>query len=282
MAFRCLVVEADRDVLEILLFARNRNVAPLAAAPYAFAQDKQSIEKYLPDDLYGEWCFVGPEDDPQLGTNYRLPSWADKYDKDKILSIGRDWFEVDNTYCHPTSRITVKIECAPSGCGTSATFRAACTQTITVRSWTGGFEIGRYKGNLDLKGLELSGRSSPLVGAVRSDVDLSLPTYLEKHNWAIDNSFNCRVPGKTYGVTLIKNDDGYFVVFRDALGNLDKEQINTEAPASSVMFSTVTVKSLHRKEAEPFDTTWTYVNASDEMIGVLRNGEFYHYLVRCH
>jgi hypothetical protein len=255
----------------------------IAGAP-VFAQDKQSIEKNLPNDLYGEWCFVGPEDDPQLGTNYRLPSWADKCDKHKILSIGSDWFEADNTYCHPISRIKVKIECAPSGCGTSATFRAACTQTITNRSWTGGFEIGRYKGNLDLKGLQTSELPPPPVAAApvpRPGVDLSLPAHLEKHNWAIDNAFNCRLPGKTYGVTLIKNDDGFFVVFRDALGNVDKEQINTEAPASSVMFSTVTVQSLHRRESEPFGTTWTYVNVNDEMIRVLKIGQLYHHLVRC-
>ena len=27
----------------------------------AFAQDRQSIEKNLPDDFYGEWCFAEPD-----------------------------------------------------------------------------------------------------------------------------------------------------------------------------------------------------------------------------
>jgi hypothetical protein len=126
----------------------------------ALAQDKQSIEKNLPDELYGEWCYVAPDDGSGTGTNYRLPSWADTCDKDKILSISRESVYVNNTYCHPISKIKVKVECAPSGCGTSAAFRATCEQTIvppngmtsTNRTWTTNIEIGRYKGNLDVKG----------------------------------------------------------------------------------------------------------------------------------
>ena len=97
-------------------------VVALVNGSAALAQDKQSVEKSLPDDLYGEWCFAEP-DDPQSGTNYRLPSWADKCDKDKILSIGRQWIESGDTYCQPISKIKTKVECAPSGCQTSATFR---------------------------------------------------------------------------------------------------------------------------------------------------------------
>jgi hypothetical protein len=113
----------------------------------AFAQDKQTIEKKIPEDLLGEWCFA--YDDPQFGTHYQLPSWADTCDKHKILSIGSQWFEADDISCHPVSRIKVKIECANTGCGTSATFMAACTGTN--RTWM--VTIYRYKGNLDLKGL---------------------------------------------------------------------------------------------------------------------------------
>jgi hypothetical protein len=164
--------------------------------------------------------------------------------------------------------------------------RAECSQTIEGknRTWSADIEISRYKGNLDIKGFESSGLRAPSVVAApapRPNADLSLPVYLEKHKWALDNSFNCRLPGKTFNVTFVKNEDGIFVVFRDALGNVDKEQVNTDAATSSVMFSTVTVQSLHRSENQPFGTTWTYVNVNDEMIRVLRNSQPYHFLVRC-
>jgi hypothetical protein len=70
-------------------------VAGLAAVP-GFAQDRQRIEKNLPDDFYGEWCFAEP-DNGTTGANYKLPSWADTCDKNKVLSIGRQWFEAGNT-----------------------------------------------------------------------------------------------------------------------------------------------------------------------------------------
>jgi hypothetical protein len=119
----------------------------------AFAQDKQSIEKNLPDEFYGEWCFAAP-DDPQAGTNYQLPSWAEKCDKEKILSISREGFAAGETSCHPISKIKVKVECAHSGCDTSATFKAECSRAVagTNRNWSADFEIRRYKGNLYLKG----------------------------------------------------------------------------------------------------------------------------------
>jgi hypothetical protein len=110
------------------------------------------IEKNFPDDLYGAWCFVGLNDPQYGGINYRLPSWADTCEKNKILAIGRNWFEDGDISCHSISKIKVTVECAPSGCGTTATFSAECTGTPN-RTWKANVTIYRYKGNLDLKGL---------------------------------------------------------------------------------------------------------------------------------
>lgn len=109
--------------------------------------------------------------------------------------------------------------------------------------------------------------------------DYSLPLYMSKHTWAIDNTFNCRVPSKVYSIQLDEDHDT--VIWRDALGSTDIEQINTRAITSMVMFSTSTVQSLHRGEGEAIGTTWFYVNINNEMIRVDKNGRLAHYIVRC-
>jgi hypothetical protein len=63
----------------------------------AFTQDTQAIEKNLPDELYGEWCF----DSGTTRTNYKLPSWAKKCDTDKILSVGRQWLSAGDARASP-------------------------------------------------------------------------------------------------------------------------------------------------------------------------------------
>jgi hypothetical protein len=109
--------------------------------------------------------------------------------------------------------------------------------------------------------------------------DYSLPRYMSKHTWAIDNTFNCRTPNKVYRIQLDADHDT--VIWRDALGSTDVEQINISAVTSMVMFSTSTVQSIHRGEGEKFETTWFYVNVNGEMIRVDKNGRFAHYIVRC-
>ena len=109
--------------------------------------------------------------------------------------------------------------------------------------------------------------------------DYSLPRYMSKHTWAIDNTFNCRVPSKVYSIQLDADNDA--VIWRDANGSTDIEQINTRAITSMVMFSTSTVQSLHRGEGEAIGTTWFYVNINNEMIRVDKNGRLAHYIVRC-
>ena len=108
--------------------------------------------------------------------------------------------------------------------------------------------------------------------------DHSLPVYMSKHTWAIDNTFNCRVPSKVYSIQLDEDHDT--VIWRDALGSTDVEQIDTRAVTSIVMFSTVTVQSLHRGSGEAFVTTWLYINVNGEMIKVLKNERLEHHIVR--
>ena len=109
--------------------------------------------------------------------------------------------------------------------------------------------------------------------------DYSLPRYMSRHTWAIDNTFNCRVPSKVYTVQLDADRD--VVVWRDANGSTDTEEINGREVTSIVMFSTMTVQSYHRGEGEAFGTRWFYINVNDSMIRVDKNGRFEHYLVRC-
>src|ERR1700730_820040 len=86
--------------------------------------------------------------------------------------------------------------------------------------------------------------------------DYALPRYMSKHTWAIDNTFNCRVPSKVYTVQL--DTDQHIITWRDALGNTDVEDINGLSITSIVMFSTMTVQSLHRGQGHAFGTTWHY------------------------
>jgi hypothetical protein len=60
-----------------------------------------------------------------------------------------------------------------------------------------------------------------------------------KHTWAIDNTFNCRVPSKVYTVQL--DTDQHIITWRDALSNTDVARIDTRTVTSIVMFSAFTV-----------------------------------------
>jgi hypothetical protein len=46
--------------------------------------------------------------------------------------------------------------------------------------------------------------------------DFSLPIYMNKHQWAIESTFNCSVPSKAYTVQLYSDGPNSTVVWRDA------------------------------------------------------------------
>jgi hypothetical protein len=120
---------------------------------YDVPPPKITMEKSIPAELFGEWCYAG--DGGANGINYQLPSWAetglcDK--KDKILNISAQNFAVNEIYCTLASKVKVTVECAPSGCGTAAKFTASCYPGSNPNSRsTKQMEFSRYKGNLDIK-----------------------------------------------------------------------------------------------------------------------------------
>jgi hypothetical protein len=120
---------------------------------YEVPPPKTTTEKNIPDELFGEWCYVS--DDANEGINYQLPSWAepglcDK--KDKILNISSQNFAANEIYRDLASKVKVTVECAPSGCGTSAKFTASCYPGSNPNTKsTKQIEFSRYKGNLYLK-----------------------------------------------------------------------------------------------------------------------------------
>ena len=119
---------------------------------YDVPPPKTTMEKNIPAELFGEWCYAG---DGANDINYQLPSWAetglcDK--KDKILNISSQNFYADEIYCDLTSKVKVTVECAPSGCGTAAKFTASCYPGSNPKARsTKQMEFSRYKGNLYLK-----------------------------------------------------------------------------------------------------------------------------------
>lgn len=111
------------------------------------------MEKTIPADFFGEWCYAG--DNGNEGINYRLPSWSDLGacdKKDKILNISEQQFSAEAIYCDLKSKVKVTVECAPSGCGTTAKFAVSCYPGTNPNSRSSQqVELYRYKGNLDLK-----------------------------------------------------------------------------------------------------------------------------------
>jgi hypothetical protein len=117
-----------------------------------------TIEKTIPADLQGEWCYASTDPNEET-TNYELPSWSepgacDK--KDKILSVSDRSVSVNEIYCEPSSKINVKVDCAPSGCSTEATFAAQCYQGMSPNvKWKTAFKLSRYKGNIWVKSVKI-------------------------------------------------------------------------------------------------------------------------------
>ena len=120
---------------------------------YEMPPPKITTENNIPADFFGEWCYVG--DDGHEGINYRLPSWAelglcDK--KDKSSEYLATKLAADEIYCDLTSKVKVTVECAPSGCGTTAKFAASCYPGSNPNAKsTKEMELYHYKGNLYLK-----------------------------------------------------------------------------------------------------------------------------------
>ena len=79
---------------------------------YEMPPPKTTMEKNIPSDFFGEWCYVG--DNGNGGINYRLPSWSEPGlcdRKDKLLNISAQTFGADEIYCDLTSKVKVTEEC---------------------------------------------------------------------------------------------------------------------------------------------------------------------------
>lgn len=120
---------------------------------YEMPPPKITMEKTIPSAFFGEWCYV--DDLGKEGINYQLPSWADAGQcekKDKLLSISEQEFSANEIYCDLKSKVKVTVDCAPSGCGTTAKFTASCYPGTNPNATSiSRIEIYRYKGNLYLK-----------------------------------------------------------------------------------------------------------------------------------
>jgi hypothetical protein len=123
---------------------------------YEMPPPKITMEKNIPGEFYGEWCYTN-EDSTDGSVGYRLPSWSepglcDK--KAKLLNISEQDFSAENFNCAVKSKVKVIVivDCAPSGCGTTAKFTASCFRGTDPKA-TSIFrvEIDRYKGNLGIK-----------------------------------------------------------------------------------------------------------------------------------
>ena len=121
----------------------------VAAAGVIASSHARAVEKTMPIDFIGEWCYSAQEEDKT--TSYTLPSWTEDGHCTKILSIDQYSFEAEGKYCEPVS-VRLTTDTGPRGTGYIAMVTARCHQ-LAGASTAGelqSFEFNRYKGNLSV------------------------------------------------------------------------------------------------------------------------------------
>jgi hypothetical protein len=141
----------DRPAAIALAIYLLAAVGAMLLATQTFAK-----EVWMPAPFIGEWCYETTyNDDPAVRAggaySYKLPSWmsdGETCDKNKILSITYyDFTFFDENATFVPDSVTVKEECAPSGCGQSAKIVARGFNSNKPRI----FLIDRYKGHLSVE-----------------------------------------------------------------------------------------------------------------------------------
>jgi hypothetical protein len=94
--------------------------------------------------------------------------------------------------------------------------------------------------------------------------------------WAVGSWSNCRVPRKTYELTV----EGTNVVWRDGAGNVDVEAITYSGAGG---FGTVTVRSIHPSGGGgmPVGQVWDYTLVGAGQVQVRPRGRATFLLFRC-
>jgi hypothetical protein len=122
-----------------------------------FMHSSNAKQATMPTEFIGEWCYESGSDDPKVRVDekfsYVLPSWVaegETCDRNKILSIESYgfYFNDEHTQFVPVSGVS-KVECAHTGCGTSA-------KIIAREPWPDNakariFLMSRYKGHLTVE-----------------------------------------------------------------------------------------------------------------------------------
>jgi uncharacterized protein YecT (DUF1311 family) len=116
-----------------------------AVAVVIASSQARAVEKTMPINFIGEWCYSSQENKT---TSYTLPSWTEDGHCTKILSIYQYGFEGEDRSCEPVS-VRLTRDTAPSGTAYIATVTARCQPngSTTARKLQ-TFEFNRYKGNL--------------------------------------------------------------------------------------------------------------------------------------
>ena len=128
--------------------------ALLAVATSANATIKvDGTSKSMSADFAGEWCYGDGYDAESKSTNFKMPSWAENCDKDKILQISKYnlYFGHTGYFCSVVSA-KYSHESAEHSARTAymASVVAKCSKDSLVEK-TMTFEFFRYKGNLEVK-----------------------------------------------------------------------------------------------------------------------------------
>jgi len=93
--------------------------------------------------------------------------------------------------------------------------------------------------------------------------------------WAVGASSNCRVPSKTYSLSM----DSGNIVWRSGIGNVDIESIDS---SDETEFRTTTVRSIHLSgSGEPTGISWVYSKIGPASIHVKPGGRGPFMLARC-
>lgn len=118
-----------------------------AAAVIITGSHARAVEKTMPINLIGEWCYSSQEKEM---TSYTLPSWTEDGHCTKILSIEQYGFYGEGSHCELVS-VRLTTDTAPSGTAYIAMVTARCQRDGPVTAGKlQSFEFNRYKGNLSV------------------------------------------------------------------------------------------------------------------------------------